>query len=461
MNGHRTLQAFTLMILGAIVLAGLLIILKKELKPDQPVVVVMDRSGAKERNFEENADGDDGEGPAGAGNAGGRSTGAAVRSGVKTGESGRVDALRDPRPQNEGLVEEVGREEVDASAAAAPAGAAPGGAPVVNILQSGVLASAAGAANTGGAAEQSRALRTPGPNGIVEGDSVVNNLERVLGGGISDFGSGGGPTPTPQSTAQATPTPDGATPTAEPTASATADPNATPSPSPTASPEATPSPTGEVTPTATPEPTTPSPTASASPSATPPPTATPEPSETEEPEPTETPEETPEETPLPTQSPSPSPSESPTPTPHPGFASIYVNPALVQAQVGQPFEVNLYVESREKAVGGYRAILLWNPLQLRLNQVYEGTDSYLGYPFDLQINNSTGVCRMSSFQGTSLNQPVGRLHVGVLEFQPLEGGTGAVEIIGPGVSNTDAKEMVIERSDGFQAIIAAPTPVPQ
>lgn len=275
--------------------------------------------------------------------------------------------------------------------------------------------------------------------------------------GRSGVGPGGdpdaGPTPIPPTR---TPVP---TATSTPGAVYTAVPTATPDPN--ASPTASPEPTPEPSPTATPAPTGtgPTPTATATPdrtvtptpsySPTPSPSASPSPSPTETPEPTETP------SPTETVAPSGTPTESPTPIV--GSASIRLEPGSVQAGVGEIVTLDLVVRTQDKAAGGYTTLILYNPLQLEVYQVREGQNPWLGYPFVLDVDNPPGSIIMSSFQGSVFDQPIGYIHVGYIDFIPLEPGTAGVDLAESEVVNTDAQRMNLVMQRGTR-IEVAPAP---
>jgi hypothetical protein len=134
---------------------------------------------------------------------------------------------------------------------------------------------------------------------------------------------------------------------------------------------------------------------------------------------------------------------------------VYLEPGIVQVAPGQEFAVDLFVASQEKAVGGYRAHVLWVPVTLQLIEVLEGSDPYLGFPTDATEGN--GVLRLSAIQAQSLTAPVGTLQVATLRFRSLEAGTDRIELVNTGVANTDAQEMVLTvSSDEVQILSVAP-----
>lgn len=363
---------------------------------------------------------------------------------------GRPPGLNPPRPQGEGI-EEIGAgvpgKGTDGPATALGPGAAAVGPDGVRAFgKSGQIAADGKGTGTGSDGASGRSGRTgSGEDADDRGREDSGTRRDANGNIISGSGTTGGGTDDPSATAaptavSATATPSSATATPQATSVGTSD--ATPTPSETPAATATPTETSQVTP---------------SPSATPSPSE--EPTPTEEPEPTEEPTpdvtETPEPTPSPSPSPSPSLSPSPSPSPHPGFAAVYLEPGIVQVVPGQEFAVDLFVASQDKAVGGYRAHVLWVPLSLQLVEVLEGSDPYLGFPTD--ATEGQGFLRLSAIQAQSLTAPVGLLQVVTLRFRSLEAGTERIELVNTGVANTDAQEMVLTVSgDEVQVLSVAP-----
>lgn len=203
---------------------------------------------------------------------------------------------------------------------------------------------------------------------------------------------------------------------------------ASPTPAPNTEPTPTPS-AGTNTPV--PTPTGPTPTPDPNATATPYPTATPEP--------TETPEE--EDTPIPTETPTPFVTPSPTPTPTPFPGEIFLSPSDVAAVVNSTFTLRLFANSPSVALGGYKAIVNFDPGKLDLGEVREGTDSLLGYPFVLAVDPDAGQIRISSFQGSSLSEPIGQVHLLDIDFTPRAVGNSAIRLNDCELVGTDSANL--------------------
>ena len=159
------------------------------------------------------------------------------------------------------------------------------------------------------------------------------------------------PTPTPTATAEPTPT---ATATAEPTFTPTPTATATFLPTPTATPTPEPTPTPTAIATATPD-SIPEPTPTATPTATPEPAATPTPTSEPAPEPTPTATPEPEPTPTTTATPQPTPEPTATPTAEPTATPIATpTPQPLDAPAG----LQAYVER-----GSLEALLDWDDVE--------------------------------------------------------------------------------------------------
>lgn len=160
-----------------------------------------------------------------------------------------------------------------------------------------------------------------------------------------------------------------------------------------------------------------------------------------------------------TPSPEPTPSPSPSPTPEVGRVQMYLSPASASVQQGEVTTLDLYIDSPEKPVGGYTTIVLFNPLEVQIDQVREGTNSWLGFPMVARVNQNGGTIVLSTAQGSALDEPRGRIHLVSLDFVGAEPGVASISLSESEVANTDAQRMVLTSQRGARITVRpAPTP---
>lgn len=162
--------------------------------------------------------------------------------------------------------------------------------------------------------------------------------------------------------------------------------------------------------------------------------------------------------------PTPTPEESPTPTPTPevGTARLFLEPGGRRADIGQTVPLRLMLNAQEKAVAGYTTIVLFNPLEVQVNSILEGSDPLLGYPLIAELNDANGTLVLGAMQGSFFDRPIGNIHLLTIEFMGLEPAAARINLVESEVSNTDAQRMnlVMERGATIEIMAPPPTPTP-
>ena len=138
-----------------------------------------------------------------------------------------------------------------------------------------------------------------------------------------------------------------------------------------------------------------------------------------------------------------------------GSAVLFLDPPRLRADAGTPLELGLYAKSDERPLSGYATLILFNPLQLRLDGVHEGKDAFAGYPFIVQANGESGTITISSYRGATGTPPRGLLHLATLKFTALEESSATVTLSGSELVDADAGKLALDSEQG--AIVTVTT----
>jgi len=156
----------------------------------------------------------------------------------------------------------------------------------------------------------------------------------------------------------------------------------------------------------------------------------------------------PDDTATPTSNGDESPSPSPSPTEEIGQASIYLSPSSATVPAGEAVALDLYMDVQGEAAGGYTTIVLFNPLNVQVDALYDGGNVWLGQPFVAAVNNDRGSIQLSSAQGSVMDEPTGRVHLAQIYFLGMEPGTAQIQLVESEVSSTLPRRMHLLRQSG-------------